>query len=147
MKREFPEIAEGKTGFGFFCIPEGYIPSSAKIPDYGLVDEFDDEARKKFSPDIRKLKGDFAERKAYDVLQKHYKNRVVSQNGVILMQGVEIINLESPNKHREADFYVVDLNKKTIINIEVKKYLGPKKEPSNGDVSGIITHFMHSPIK
>ena len=33
--------------------------------------------------------------------------------------------------------------KKTIINIEVKRYLGPRKEPSNGEVSGVPNYTFH----
>ena len=75
LNREVPKVAEGKTGFGFFCIPEGYIPSIARIPDADLIKEFDEDTREKYKDDIRKFPGDFAERKAYEVLRKHYTKR------------------------------------------------------------------------
>ena len=126
LKREYPDIYNDLLGFGTITIPEGYVPSISKIIDKDLIDKLDEETRKMYKDMIRKFPGDFAERIVYDGLKKYYKGK---KSNVVLVQGIEIINILDPKFLREADFIIVDLDKKCIINLEVKNYLGPWERP------------------
>ena len=126
LKREYPDIYNDFAGFGTITIPEGYVPSISKIIDTDLIDKLDKETREMYKDMIRKFPGDFAERIVYDGLKKYYKGK---KSNVVLVQGIEIINLLDPRLLREADFIIVDLDKKCIINVEVKNYLGPWERP------------------
>ena len=126
LKREYPDIYNDLSGFGTITIPEGYVPSISKIIDKDLIDKLDEETRKMYKDMIRKFPGDFAERIVYDGLKKYYKGK---KSNVVLVQGIEIINILDPIYLREADFIIIDLDKKCIINLEVKNYLGPWDKP------------------
>ena len=125
LKREYPELVKNSADFGSITVPEGFIPTITKIIDQDVIDklEFDEKSKdieKKYKDMSRKYPGDFAERIAFDAIKKFYKER----KNTVMVQGVEIINLSNPSQHRECDFIVVNLDKKFILNLEVKNFLG-----------------------
>ena len=127
LKREYPEIYNALDGgFGTIAIPEGFIPTITKVIDPDVIDNMDAETREMYKDMIRKFPGDFAERIVYDGLKKYYKRK---KSNVVLVQGIEIIDIVDPKHLREADFVIIDLDKKCIINLEVKNYLGPWERP------------------
>ena len=121
FKREFGD--DSVFNFGCKCFPEGYVPSSAKITDTELIDAFDDETKAFYKGDIVKFRGDFfGERKCYEGLRDFFQK---SKDNLVIVQGAELINFKEPTRHREADFVIVNLTRKYIMNIECKSYLGP----------------------
>ena len=123
LKREYPEIYNTLSGgFGTIAIPEGFIPSITKVIDQDVIDKMDEETRKLYQDMIKKFPGDTAERMAHRAIIDYYKKE---KRDTVIVQGLEIINLSSPGNHRECDFIVVNLDKKYILNIEVKNFLGP----------------------
>ena len=122
LKREYPDIFHDLSGFGTIAIPEGFIPSISKIIDQDVIDKLDEETRKRYQDMIKKFPGDFAERIAYHAIKDYYKRK---GSDTVLVQGLEIINLSNPSQHRESDFIIVNVEKRYILNIEVKNFLGP----------------------
>ena len=119
--REFGD--DGTFKFGCKCFPEGYVPSTAKLTDPELIDAFDSETKALYKDDIVKFRGDFfGERKCYEGLRDFFQK---SKDDLVIVQGAELINLDDPRRHREADFVILNLTRKYIMNIECKNYLGP----------------------
>ena len=123
LKRDYPEIYNVYLGgFGTIAVPEGFIPTITKVIDQDVIDNLDEETRKIYKDMIKKFPGDTAERIVHQGLKDYYKK---IGSDTVIVQGLEIINLSSPGNHRECDFIIVNLDKRYILNIEVKNFLGP----------------------
>ena len=120
LKREYPDVYNNLSGFGTITIPETFIPSISKIIDKDLIDKLDEETRKRYQDKVKKFPGDFSERIAFQAIKDYYKEK----KNTVIVQGLEIINLSKPSQHRESDFIIVNVDKKYVLNLEVKNFLG-----------------------
>ena len=123
LKREYPELTNDLLNFGTITVPEGFIPTITKVVDQDIIDKLEfecEKTEKKYKDMIKKFPGDFAERIAFEAIKKFYKER----KNTVIVQGLEIINLSKPGQHRESDFIIVNVDKKYILNLEVKHFLG-----------------------
>ena len=147
LKREYPELVNNLADFGTIIVPEGFIPSITKIIDQDIIDklEFDQfdekskETEKKYKAMMRKYPGDFAERIAFDAIKKFYKER----KNTVIVQGLEIINLSNPGQHRESDFIVINVEKKFVLNLEVKNFLGSWNR-KQGESLKVRPKYLHN---
>ena len=80
----------------------------------------DEETRKRYQDKVKKFPGDFSERIAFQAIKDYYKEK----KNTVIVQGLEIINLSNPSQHRESDFIIVNVDKKYVLNLEVKNFLG-----------------------
>ena len=78
-------------------------------------------------------KGEMAEKQVYDLLKEHYSNKkgaaLIIQNNTLAHPDATKKEIADGKGQQEADFLVVDKDIQTLINIEVKTFLGKHHDP------------------
>ena len=115
-------------------IPENYIPSTPILSPENVNEILEQ------NPDDDKLlgaaianEGEMAEKEVDEVLRDHYGSK---GDAVLIINNLKLSELDGKNNEKneqEADFLITNYATQTLINIEVKKFLGkygdkPKEE-------------------
>ncbi len=134
LRRNYPEIAYFKTGqqIGVVFVPEHYIPSKPRIvdprdPKVPLRNFYKDPTKtekdkKRLEGELRKAGGDLIELEVYEALQQCLKGK---QENVLVIASLDIDGAYFGCKRQEFDFLIINESRQYILEIEVKKFLGP----------------------
>ena len=123
--RDYPELYKynGKKRLGSIIVPDSYNPAKPTMVyvERGKVRETGTQN------DLKNAVGDMAERSVYEVLKSTFTHKKF-KGSVLVIQGLNMLEIDPQkrrHKHdREMDFLVILKDQSSILNIEVKNYLG-----------------------
>ena len=123
---------------GPLIVPANYVPSTNVVCPENLEKLMEDNPGNKHLPKglLSASKGEMVEKEVYDLLRDFYgkeKNPtlIISNNILVHPEATKKEINQSGEGKQEADFLIVDKEIQTLINIEVKSFLG--KNPDQPD--------------
>merc|ERR1712051_50515 len=128
IKRDGPQFLEltaaNADQIGAMFVPKKYLQSTKFVSP-----EMKEEILKE-NPDDTKLKGEniendgeMAEKEVEEALWEIYGN---AKGGILVVKNLKMMKLDSKKKNneQEVDFFILNFANQTIMNLEVKAFLG-----------------------